>query len=299
MSTSGTRLRRRSAKSGTGLGGGTGTRAAASSRDPMDARIRARRARVRAEAARRRQRRTLSLFVLLVVVAGVAVVLRSPLFEISAITVRGVEGDRAEAVRTAASISTGQHLLTAPLEQAQVNVESLAWVSSAVVRRVPPAAVALEVTPRQPLLTVRTAQASWKIDKDVVVVDGGKVPDAPVIDVEDLRVPRLGAAVDDPTVRDAVAVHTALPAWMRSKVARYRITGPRDLWLTVRTHAGDDGDGADKVAVRFGTAADLALKVEVLRVLLPEAAAQRRNLDIRAPANPVIVDAGPTEVGDG
>lgn len=73
----------------------------------MDARIRARRARVRSDAAKRRQRRTLSLFALLVVVAGVAVVLRSPLFEISGIQVIGVSGDRADTVDRAAALEPG------------------------------------------------------------------------------------------------------------------------------------------------------------------------------------------------
>lgn len=269
------------------------------SREPMDARMRTRRARVRAEAAKRRQRRTLSLFVLLVVVAGVSVVLRSPLFEISAINVRGVDGARADVVRRAAAISTGQHLLTAPLEQAQANVEGLAWVASATVRRMPPAAVGIEVVPRRPLLTVRTSQASWKIDKDTVVVDGGRVPDEPVIEAPDLAIPPLGSPIDDGTVRDAVTVHTSLPDWLRRRVTRYRVAGPRDLWLTVRAQADDDPDAAETVAVRFGTASDLALKTEVIRVLLPQAAAQSGVLDIRAPANPVIVDSGASASGSG
>lgn len=273
--------------------------ASVTSRDDMDARIRARRARVRSETVKRRQRRTLTMFVLLLIVAGVAVALRSPLFEISAIEVRGANAGRADTVRQAAAISKGQHLLTAPLEQAQVNVERLAWVRSAVVHRVPPSTVAIDVTPRRPLLTVETSAASWKVDQDAVVIAGGRVPDAPVVNVGDLKIPALGAAIDDPTVRDAVEVHTRLPAWLRRQVAVYRIEGSRDLWLRLKVEGDGESSDPATVDVRFGTAKDLALKAEVLRVLLPQAVEQQRDLDVRAPANPVVVDSGATASGSG
>ena len=265
-------------------------------RDDMDARIRARRARVRSEAVKRRQRRTLSLFVLLLVVAGVAVALRSPLFEISAIEVRGVGGTRADSVRQAAAIDIGEHLLTAPLEGARAAVERLAWVRTAEVTRMPPSTVAITVTPRRPLLTVETPTRAWKVDGEAVVIDGGRVDGAPVIQVGEPAVPELGSAIEDQTVRDAVAIHTRLPAWLRDQVAAYRIAGPRDVWLRLRVREGGDGSGrATAVDVRFGAAKDLALKAEVLRVLLPQAVEQGRDLDVRAPANPVVV--GPRDPG--
>ena len=53
------------------------------------------------------------------------------------------------------------------------------------------------------------------------------------------------------------------------------------------------------VDVRFGTATDLALKVEVIRVLLPQAVEQQGDLDVRAPTNPIVVESGPTASGSG
>ena len=269
----------------------------------MDARIRARRARVNADAVRRRQRRTLSLFILLVLAAGIAVVLRSPLFGISGISVTGVSGPRARTVERTAALERGQHLLTAPLDGARARVEQLPWVAEAVVRRAPPSTVAIEVTPRTPLLTVQTDGASWKVDDEAVLVDGGRVIDAPVIALSGAELPELGRPIDDPAVRDAVEVHTHLPGWLRGQVAAYEATDdglvlklrvpPRDpdLGEGERQRAGGWGsaDGPTTVRVRFGTARDLALKVEVIRVLLPEAIAAGGSLDVQAPANPVVV----------
>jgi cell division protein FtsQ len=286
-------------------------------RDDMDARIRARRARVRAEAVKRRHRRTLSLFFVLVIVGGVAVALRSPLFAISAIEVRGVGAERARVVRQAAAIHEGQHLLTAPLAEAQASVERLAWVKTATVHRLPPSTVAVDVTPRIPLLTVRIADTAWKVDEDAVVVDGGRVAGAPVIAVDGPDHPKLGTAIRNRTVRDAVRVHVALPAWLRDQVVAYRVAAPRDLWLRLRVPAagrrGADGkaereresggqragSNATTVDVRFGTATDLALKAEVIRVLLPQAVEQERHLDVRAPTNPVVVESRAAASGSG
>jgi hypothetical protein len=41
--------------------------------------------------------------------------------------------------------------------------------------------------------------------------------------------------------------------------------------------------------VLVGDADNLALKAEVIRVLLPQAISQGGDLDVRAPANPVVV----------
>jgi hypothetical protein len=287
--------------------------ASVKSRDDMDARIRARRARVRADAVKRRQRRTLSLFFVLLIAAGVAVALRSPLFEISAIEVRGVGAQRAGIVRQAAAINEGEHLLTAPLAEAQARVERLAWVRSVSVHRLPPSTVAVDVTPRIPLLTVETTGTAWKVDEEAVVVDGGRVAGAPAISVAGLEHPKLGTAIRDRTVRDAVRVHVELPAWLRDQVVAYRVEAPRDLWLRLRVPGGDDqraggrerqqsrkeGAGATTVDVRFGTAADLALKAEVIRVLLPEAVEEERALDVRAPTNPVVVESRAAASGSG
>lgn len=256
----------------------------------MDARIRARRARVRADAARRRQRRTLSLFVLLVLISGIAVVLRSPLFGISGIRVTGVSGPRERTVERTAALERGQHLLTVPLDEARARVEELPWVADAVVRRSPPSTVAIEVTPRTPLLTVETAGASWKVDDEAVLVDGGRVKDAPVIVLGDAELPELGQPIDDAPVRDAVEVHTHLPGWLRGQVAAYEVTDHHALVVRLRVPPRDPDEGEPTtVRVWFGTARDLALKVEVIRVLLPEAVDSGGSLDVRAPANPVVV----------
>ncbi len=256
----------------------------------MDARIRARRARVRADAVRRRQRRTMSLFMLLIVVAGVAVVLRSSLFEVSGVEVTGVSGKRAASVKRAAALERGQHMLTVPLAAAQERVESLPWVKEAVVRRSPPSTVAIEVTRRTPVLTLVTADASWMIDDDAVLVDGGRVRDAPVVTLAAAELPKLGRAVDIAVVRDAVDVHTQLPGWLRRRVEAYEVSDTDHLVLRLRIPPRDPDEAEPAtVLVRFGSARDLPLKAEVIRVLLPQAAEQGGALDVRAPANPVVV----------
>lgn len=254
----------------------------------MDARIRARRARVRAESVRRRQRRTWSLFVLLLLVAGVAVVLRSPLFEVGNLQVRGVAGSRGATVRHAAAIDPRAHVLTVPLDEAEARVERLAWVADARVHRLPPSSVAIDIVPRVPLLTLRANGASWKVDDEAVLVDGGRVADAPVIRGSGLELPAPGKPIAAPGIRNAIETHVGLPSWLRQRVVAYEVGGPRDLQLRVTMPAASDEE-PETVLVRFGAARDIALKAEVIRVLLPEAVERDGDLDVRAPANPVVV----------
>jgi cell division protein FtsQ len=240
----------------------------------------------------------MSLFVLLLVVAGVAVVLRSSLFQITAVEIRGVGGQRAAAVRRAAAVQPHEHLLTAPLKQAETRVERLAWVADAKVHRVPPSTVAIDVTERSPVLTLRVGGSSWQVDGEVVLVDGGRVDDAPVIRAGDLELPVPGRPIDDRAVREAVEVHQGLPTWLRRQVMAYEIGRSRDLVLELAVPS--DAEASDETAtvhVRFGGPSDLALKVEVIRVLLPEALERGGALDVRAPANPVIVQQAAVRSG--
>jgi hypothetical protein len=115
------------------------------------------------------------------------------------------------------------------------------------------------------------------------------VKDAPVIVLGDTTLPELGRPIDNALVRDAVEVHTHLPGWLRGQVTAYEVTDDHGLVLQLRVPPRDPDGEPTTVPVRFGTARDLALKVEVIRVLLPEAVERGGSLDVRAPANPVVV----------
>lgn len=280
--------------------------AAARGRPSMDPRIRQRRQEVVREGARRRRRRVLGVLGLLLL-AGLAVaVSRSPLFAITAVRVEGVAGGplaaaREAAVREAAAVRRGSNLVSADLGAARDRVAALPWVADVEVRREPPSTVAVRVRPRVPLAVVSAGSRRRVVDRHgVVIAEGGQAG------LLDLRAPAAalpgpGVRIVDPAVRNALAAHHGLPAPLRTAVTGYRATGGRSLSARIRLDrlppAADPPRRALTADVRLGEAERLGEKASVVVALVARlrrqhALADGIAIDVRAPANPVIVPAG-------
>jgi cell division septal protein FtsQ len=270
----------------------------------MDARIRARRLQIKAARARKRRRWISSgIAVILLAVAAVAAA-RSPLFAISEIRVVGVSGEQAVEVRELMPIALGENLLTADLGHAQRRLEGLPWVRAVQVVRHPPSAVELRVEVRQPVAVVRLASALWMVDAEGVVLAPGAKPGLVEIDAPNSVLPGVGIAASDAAVRNALAVHAALPPRLSSAVDRYDAPSQRGLraHLMLPNRLRESGPQRGQhdalspttpgIWVRFGTDERSNEKARVLGALLKQVwQAQGRiaEIDVRAPDNPVLV----------
>lgn len=256
----------------------------------MDARIRARRRAVAADRARRRRRVVLSVVTLALVAAGAYALTRSPLFAVDEVRVTGVGDQQAEVVRTLAGITAGEPLLSVDLDAVRASVSGLPWVRDVVVSRVPPSTVQVAVAVREPVATVALPGSSWLVDAEGVVVSGGARDDLVRIDAPASVLPGAGGPVSDAAVRNALAVHVALPGPVRALVDRYDAPSDRGL----RLHLAEED-----VWVRFGLAEAVEAKAQVVALLLEQAREQAQihgrdglgvaELDVRAPDNPVLV----------
>lgn len=236
----------------------------------------------------------MSVLLLGAVLAGAAVVSRSPLFAIDEVRIEGVGGARAGEVERTAAVEAGQNLLDADLRGAGERVSALPWVRAVEVRRVPPSTVSIEVEPRIVVATVNTDDASWLVDAEGVVVAGGSDTELLRIDAVNSVLPGPGVRISDAAVRNALAVHAALPDHVRQQVVRYSAPDVRGLRVLLRLR-----EGRDDVWVRFGTAERVEAKAKVIDALLTQARDHFRDdgagiaeLDVRAPDNPVLVPAG-------
>lgn len=234
----------------------------------------------------------------LVVLGGLTVtVSRSALFAVTDVVVVGVDGPRADAVLAIADVRVGTNLLDVDLGTVERRVRALPWVKDVDVGRRPPSTVELAVAVRRPAAVVHVGDAAWVVDGDGVVLAGGAPAGLPVVAAPNSVLPGVGVQVSDLAVRNALAVHAALPVGLRARVDRY--DAPSERGLRLHLVLSDDADG---VWVAFGAADRVGEKADVVAALLATARDQAARqgdatglgiaeLDVRAPDNPVLIPA--------
>jgi cell division protein FtsQ len=234
---------------------------------------------------RSRRRRILAVLAVVGVAAATAAVVRSPLFAVSSVRVDGVSGERAAEVRDAGNVAVGQNVLSVDLDQLKADVGRLPWVARVSASREPPATVAVRVVPREPLAVVIASGRPLVVDRAGVVIETGAASGlAPISATATVPVPP-GHAIRDDGVSEALSIHSALQPRVRRMVIGYSVTEGSDVVAQMRT-------SDVVVAVRLGTAERLADKQRALTSLLAELGDDPTagiTIDVRAPANPVVV----------
>lgn len=258
----------------------------------MDPRVAERRRAVRRQRSRRRRTQLLALFGI-VALAGLSVAaVRSPLFSVTGVRVTGVSEQQADAVRQSADVAVGQNLLDVDLAAVESKVTALPWVREATARRVPPAAIALHVSPRKPMALVTWDEGAAVVDAEGIVIsprwrDGkGLVR----ISAEDVVVPAPGQPLTDPGVLEALRVHYALSGAVADRINRYTVSAGEHVVAHLRIGRGKQ---QRDVLVRFGSAERLGEKEQSLMALLVQLRARKALsdglvIDVRAPSNPVV-----------
>lgn len=265
-------------------------------RPPMDARIRQRRIEVRRAGARRRRRMVGGVLLAVLIGAGGVAITRSPLFAITGVRVEGVQSDQVEVVREAAQVTKGQNLMSADFGDALERTKALPWVADAEVRRVPPSTVVIDVTPRRPIAVVANPAGTWLVDRGGAVISEAAGEQLPRIDLLTTAAAVPGERITDPAARNALQLYAALPKDVRSALLAVEATGPRTVRVQVDLSDLTDPAGYAKgktTWVRMGTAGNVGEQVTVLRALLGQLRDSRqgvpREIDVRAPGNPVVL----------
>jgi hypothetical protein len=126
-----------------------------------------------------------------------------------------------------------------------------------------------------------------------VLVAGGSSDGLVAIDAPQAVLPGSGVEVADPAVRNALAVHRALPGPVRAVVVRY--DAPTETGLRALLHPDVvEAAGEEGLWVRIGTAERVEAKARVIGLLLAELGdldldVPVAEIDVRAPDNPVVV----------
>lgn len=223
----------------------------------------------------RRRRRAASWLVLvaaLVVTAvgGRELLLRSPRFALSAVTVTGATGVPAPVVKQVSGLRAGVPLLSVDLDAAQRQVAAIPAVASVRASRHWPRTVELRITERTPVALAASPSGLRLVDRTGLAYKpaGPKPPPLP-------RLAAARVAPGDAATEAGLAVLAALPAQVREQVQVVEAAGPRAV--TLRLEGGKQ--------VRWGTAVESDRKASVLAVLLSQSASM---YDVSAPELPTV-----------
>ena len=155
----------------TNASGRTGGGAAPRRRPPADRRIAERRKAIVASRVRRRRRIIGWALLAIALAAGVAWLIRTPLFGLSAVRVDGTQAVAEAEVLEASKVRIGEPYLGLDLAAIRDRVAALPRVAAVRVTRDYPSSLRITVTERPPVASVSTGSVFW-----LVAADGTRLP---------------------------------------------------------------------------------------------------------------------------
>jgi cell division protein FtsQ len=264
--------------------------AAPGRRPPADRRIAERRKAIIAARVRRRRRILGWSLAAIALAAGVAYLVRTPLFGLSEVRVQGTGAlDRAE-VLAASGVRLGEPYLGLDLAAIRGRVAALPRVAAVRVDREYPSSLRITVTERPPVASVSAGGAYWLVAADGTVLDaaGGRPPGLPY--VAGVPLPAgLRAGTRLPPGNELANALTALGG-MRTELKR-QVVGVRARTLDSLEFTLRDG-----TRVLYGLAVDQPAKdaaVLLVQRELRRAGREGQRIDVRNPSTPTVV-ASPT-----
>lgn len=246
-----------------------------------DPRIVARRIAVKRDEGRRRLRRLAWAASVAAVLAGAALLTRTPVLDVDHVRVDGAARVPAAHIAAAAAdagAARGDPLLDVRADGVARAVETLPGVADATVRRRWPGTIEIAVIERRPVATVVVGATFAEIAADGVVIDVWTSPPAGLPLLDGVSVDAEPGAVVD--AADLLAVAAALPRDIAARVASVA-TGdaPRSVELRL----------ADGARVVLGPVAELGAKLTaVLTVLEQVDLGCVAVLDVRVPSAPAV-----------
>lgn len=221
------------------------------------------------QARRFRGKALLALVLVLAAIAGGGwLVGFSPVLAVERVEIRGAHRLAASALRQTAAVPLGVPLPRQDLAAIAGRVGSLPQVESAEVSRRWPNTVRVVIVERHPVLGVRQPEGFVLVDPRGVAFESRQNLPSGVLQAD---VDLSSVAV----LREAGTIAAAMPAALRGRVERLRATSTSSVTVVL-------GDG---VQVNWGTAADSALKADIVLALLKR---KPSTIDVSSPHNPAI-----------
>jgi cell division protein FtsQ len=278
-------MTQRTSQTGRGPGG-----AAARRRAPADRRIAERRKAILAARVRRRRRVLGWALAAIALGVGVAYLIRTPLFGLTAVRVEGTQAVAHAEILQASQVRIGEPYLGLDLAAIRARVAALPRVASVRVTRDYPSSLRITVTERQPVAAVSAASVFggsmyWLVAADGTVLDAAasRPPDLPYV-----------ASVPLP---DGVGPGTRLPPGNELANALTALGGMAPqlkrqvVGVDARTLDSLEFTLKDGTRVLYGLAVDQPAKdaaVSLVRRTLQREGREAQRIDVRNPSTPTV-----------
>lgn len=252
----------------------------------MDTKLAERRKGVSEDKARRRLKWVLYLLLLVLLVVGVAWLVRSPLLSISEVTVNGaIESDPLAVV---ADLDMGVGIPTMDIDAGAIErgVGEDPWVADARVIVSWPGSLTIDVVEHQPVAAVSRSGAWLAIAPGGALVEVSEPPgaDDPSIDI-DVAPADVGDTTDDEHILGALAFIEALAPDLRGGA----VVSQADDGLMAVVGGHD---------VRLGRPVEMDDKAIVLESLIASGLEPGASIDLIAPTRPAVTNPQPLNEGE-
>jgi cell division protein FtsQ len=270
--------------------GRTGGGAAPRRRAPADRRIAERRNTILAARARRRRRILGWALAAIALAVGVAYLIRTPLFGLSAVRVEGTEAVAQAEVLQASKVRIGEPYLGLDLVAIRDRVAALPRVAAVRVTRDYPSTLRITVTERPPVAVVSSAgvfagSVYWLVAADGTVLDAAASRPADLPYVASVPLPDgVGPGSRLPPGNELANALTALGG-MAPELKR-QVTG-----VDARTLDSLEFTLKDGTRVLYGLAVDQPAKdaaVALVRRTLKREGREAQRIDVRDPSTPTV-----------
>jgi cell division protein FtsQ len=268
-----------------GASGRAGGGAAPRRRPPADKRIAERRKAIVAARVRRRRRVLAWALAAIALAAGVAYLIRTPLFGLSAVRVEGAKAVAEAEVVAASQVRLGEPYLGLDLDAIQARVAALPRVAAVRVARDYPSSLRITVSERPPVASVSTGSVFWLVAADGTVLDaaGGRPAGLPYVAAVPLPDGiRPGSRL--PPGNELANALTALGG-MAPQLKR-QVTG-----VNARSVDSLEFTLKDGTRVLYGLAVDQPAKdaaVALVRRTLKRERREAQRIDVRNPSAPTV-----------
>jgi cell division protein FtsQ len=268
-----------------GAGGRAGGGAAPRGRPPADRRIADRRKAILAARVRRRRRVLGWALAILALAVGVAYLIRTPLFGLSAVRVDGVRAVSRAEVLAASGVRVGEPYLGLDLDAIRGRVAALPRVAAVWVARDYPSSLRITVTERPAVASVSAGSVYWLVAADGTVLDaaGRRPRDLPY--VASVPLPDgVGPGTRLPPgneLANALAALGGMAPRLKAQVAGVNARSLDSLEFTLK----------DGTRVLYGLAADQPAKdaaVLLVRRTLKREGREAQRIDVRNPSMPTV-----------